>query len=467
MMKECQSQPGRLAQPIVRIVPLLILLFAFAFVVPPKPAHACTPCVSGASDIAGNEWPKTYRFLTERLTTELTAHRVWIVSVLWEDNILPAMMLMADQLTAVAFQQTQIFGTFFDAKHQLETQQSLQKIAARAHKDYHPSTGMCEFGSGVKSLAASERRSEFNAIVLSQRSQDRTLGNANTSAATGPSLDQDSRIRQFRNTFCNVRDNNNGLTLMCDHDQDSPTYAGLKGAVDKSRVNKDIDFVRTIGMPLTLNVDLTSTENANDPNLASGLPTQHEEEVFALASNLYGHDVFPRPTTGLRPSDIESITLMQGFYLDARSVMAKRSVAENSFNALVALKSEGVPESKDYLKAVLKELGVGGQDGGVQTDIDLMLGNNPSYHAQMEVLTKKIYQNPDFYTNLYDKPANVSRKQVALQAIGLMQKFDLFKSYLRNEASLSVLLELAVSDIQEDVESEMGNLTGFGETAKE
>ena len=81
----------------------------------------------------------------------------------------------------------------------------------------------------------------------------------------------------------------------------------------------------------------------------------------------------------------------------------------------------------------------------------------------MEILTKKIYQNPDFYTNLYDKPANVERKGVALQAIGLMQKFDLFKSNLRSEASLSVLLELAVIDLQKEVENEFGRAEGAGD----
>jgi hypothetical protein len=81
----------------------------------------------------------------------------------------------------------------------------------------------------------------------------------------------------------------------------------------------------------------------------------------------------------------------------------------------------------------------------------------PSYYAQMEVLTKKIYQNPDFYTNLYDKPANVERKEVAMQAIGLMQKFDLFKSYLRTEASLSVLLETSIQDLQDKVQDQFAN----------
>ena len=80
----------------------------------------------------------------------------------------------------------------------------------------------------------------------------------------------------------------------------------------------------------------------------------------------------------------------------------------------------------------------------------------------MGVMTKKWLQNPNFYTNLIDKPANVQRKGVALQAIGLMQKFDMLKSYLRSEASLSVLLELAVMDLQDDVENEMNVVEGSG-----
>ena len=46
----------------------------------------------------------------------------------------------------------------------------------------------------------------------------------------------------------------------------------------------------------------------------------------------------------------------------------------------------------------------------------------------------------------------MARKGVAIQAIGLIQKFDLLKSYLRTEASLSILLELSVQQLQRQVE---------------
>jgi len=133
-------------------------------------------------------------------------------------------------------------------------------------------------------------------------------------------------------------------------------------------------------------------------------------------------------------------------YLNMRSITAKRNVAQNSFNAIVGMKTEGSGGSKEFMTGILEELGL-----DATGEIPALIGEKPSYHAQMELLTKKIYQNPDFYTNLYDKPANVSRKGVAMQAIGLMQKFDMLKSTLRKEASLSVLLELAVTDEQNDI----------------
>ena len=137
-----------------------------------------------------------------------------------------------------------------------------------------------------------------------------------------------------------------------------------------------------------------------------------------------------------------------------RSIIAKRGVAENSFNAIVGLKSEGTAGSKEFLYALLKDLGI------PEIEIPKILGENPSYDTQMNILTKKIYQNPNFYTNLYDKPANVARKNVAMQAIGLMQKFDTFKSHLRSEASLSILLELAVTNLQRKAESNIGAPSG-------
>jgi hypothetical protein len=75
------------------------------------------------------------------------------------------------------------------------------------------------------------------------------------------------------------------------------------------------------------------------------------------------------------------------------------------------------------------------------------------------MLTKKVYQQPEFYTNLYDAPANVERKSAAIHAIKLIQDMDKFNSVLRSEQNLSVLLELYLEEMQTgviNVDSEVG-----------
>jgi len=420
----------------------------------PHTSSAHTSCTSTVPcrTMSITQTTQSINDINGHVDNEFQAHRVWWISIFWEDNILPALMLMAEQLTTVAVKQTEIVGGFMDAKHQMETQQVLQKISARAHKDYQPSTGMCEFGSTMKSLATSERQGEVGAVIMAQRSMDRALGNANTAASAGKLEDSRSRLKQFREVYCNLKDNNNGLQFMCDHDQ-NPSTSGPAGGADPKRYNKDIDFARTIDAPWTLDVNLVDGASTSTPD---------EDDVFAMAANLYGREVLPRPKgVDLVTSAATSRTLtpLQHAYMDARSVLAKRSVAENSYNAIVGMKSAGTAGSRDYLEAILLELGIEDASSDVATQagnvsaLDALLGENPSYFAQMEVLTKKIYQNPDFYTNLYDKPANVARKGVAIQAITLMQKFDMLKSNLREEANDSILLELEVIKLQDEIES--------------
>lgn len=404
-----------------------ILILGLTLLSPQKVrAQACTAAALTAETA---QWALSAGTIMKFIDDELTAQEDWLVESGLEDRILPNFKKLADQMTTVAMQQALSFGMFFDAKQQVETQRMLQTLQARAQKDYHPSTGMCTFGSTVKSLAASERNAEVNALFLSQRSQDRQLGNANTSAQFGSGFDVRNRLAQFRTDFCDPSNNNGALEAFCGD-----------GPENKTRLNKDIDFARTIDQPWSLNVNFTDANLQDD-----------EEDLMALASNLYAFDVFSRPSTEELQfrSNANELNDAQRSLMDMRAIVAKRSVAENSFNNIAAMKSAGSGGSTQFLRAIMQELGITNGD-----DLTQLLGQNPSYHAQMEVLTKKIYQNPDFFTNLYDKPVNVRRKGVALQGIGLMQKFDMLDSALRQEASLAVLLEIAVDDLQSKQENE-------------
>lgn len=418
----------------------------------PKAYALCCTCQATLSLIDPFVWQEAEDDFNEKLNEEFLRLERFIVHEMWEQSILPTMMLAAEQFTAVALQQVMAVGMFFDAKQQLETQQLMQVMQARAHKDYVPSVEICNFGTMIKSLAATERKAEVNAVILSQRSQDRQLGNANQSGAYGNDLDKDNRLGQFAQKYCDHHDRNNSLATFCN----GLAWAGLSNA-QRLQLNRDIDYFTVVDSPWNIKMDLTNTTfTAAGPPVIDDI---EEEDVMALASNLFANSLFPRPPPRLlvnKPAN-ESLNDMQQAYMELRSVVAKRSVAENSFNAITAMKSHGITtvdaggnpvpmNARVFLEPVLTELGV------PAAEVLALLGENPSYYAQMEILTKKVYQNPDFFTSLYDTPANVDRKLVALEAIKLMQKFDLFKSFLRNEATFSVWLELSVYQLQKEIE---------------
>lgn len=380
------------------------------------------------------------------------------------------MAQMAAEISAVMSMQTFIIGKFFDAKMQLTTQRKLQELQARAHKDYHPSDQMCRFGTFMRSVAHTEAKSEVDKKALNRMLINQYLG-ASNSATAGTGSTSEPAIRSlFARQYCDPKDAGGALARVCE-DGDVGT------AADIDRKNKDIDYARTLALPLTLNVNYTDTTITGD-----------EQDIFALAKNLYFPNAF-------RFVDGGAINQRMSSHYDSRSFAAKMSVAHSTFLNIVGMKASAavgvptaatatspapsrlgsgatstetggpitpVPTSRPaptvlaedsgwaYMKALIREFGVTSDD-----EIDQMLGERPSYYAQMEVLTKKIYQHPNFYTNLYDKPANVQRIGASIDAITVMNQRDRYESHLRHEMLSSVLLEEELKRSVEDVNSQI------------
>lgn len=136
-------------------------------------SHACGPicvvCVplpmAWTIDLVEDEHDET----REHIEAEFDMHEDFLINVFW-DIMLPAMMKMTEQISAVAMQQMLVIGTFFDAKQQLQVQRLLQMKEAKIRQDYIAANNieLCNIGTHTRTLMSSESYAKMNSFVLSQ-----------------------------------------------------------------------------------------------------------------------------------------------------------------------------------------------------------------------------------------------------------------------------------------------------------
>lgn len=434
--RHCQRKTGHHKARRFCGLSVLVLAIVTILILMPAQKSAAFHCEIPCSCVEG-EHTATRNWITVRhadtqlhIGNEFVSHRMafWL-NYYFIEHILAAMTMMTEQLVATGMHQTLAIGAFMDAKHQSETIRLFQALMAQAHKDYHPDVEMCVIGTQAKSLASAQRRGEVNAHALMRGGIRRGLNNANVNASEGRKTDKEGRLEVFKDTFCNEHDNNDDLGPLCN------------GSGPAEFVNKDIDYGGLVDRPWTINADYTDTPAADQ-----------DSALLALYQYLYGHDVFDP----IHPDGLQNLT-NQTKLLDVRAITAKRSVAQHSFAAIVGQKSSGTPDAentREYMQILLSEFGI---DNPQETLA--LLGERPSYYAQMEMLTRQIMMREGFYTNLYGKPVNIDRKGAAIQAVNLIQNVDLFESKLRNEAMLALLVEMELEKVQEGIENRMGRLS--------
>jgi hypothetical protein len=349
-----------------------------------------------------------------------------------------AWMKMANQFSANMMHQMFIMGSFFDAKHQLETQRLFALMTFEAQRDYTPGDQICRFGTNVRSLAADEQIARANAQIISSIMMNRELIPAETTASHGRMTDRRARLYQFKKTYCNVNEFMGKMKEMCVLSERHDGEVLARTAPD-ARTNRDVNFLETVFGRLTLDVDFTDTVLTDD-----------EEDVLALGRNLFAHNIFDRIP---QPSITQDG--MRERLVEMRSITALRGLARNTYGHIVGQRARGHEDVTPFVHGILSEMGVPDED------LESLIGKNPSYFAQMEVLTRLMYQNPTFYTNLYDKPTNVARTAVAMQAIQLMNDRDRYEAAQRREMLLAGILELRLRVKQDRLVNELLNYSSL------
>lgn len=355
---------------------------------------------------------------------------------LFTDKMLPAWKQIADEARNAIITNAMMIGAFLDGQATNAAISRMGKVNARTLNKYQPSDQICRFGTVSRSLAQSDDKSRKVRIGLMEQLQARQMMQKNTNSGfsgedattIGRSSDKKGRWKQYKEKFCDGEDMGGAL--------------GNSGASEKClatsdvQLNRDIDFSRTLEVPKSLDIAFKS---------GAATLTNDEENIIALGSNLYAHDL----PVNLGKSDILSLKsgakdgqLQKLFAF--RSIAAKRSVAANSFAAQAGMKSQGGSGVKSYLDTISKELGLTDAN-----EIKRLIGDDPSYYTQMDFLAKRLYQSPNFYANLMDSPTNVARQSASMKAISLMQDRDIYESLQRSEMLLSTLMEMQVQRRQD------------------
>ena len=343
---------------------------------------------------------------------EVKKHQDWLVSDFWGKNVEPAIIKATGDIESFVLGNAALDGNVIEAQSNIDGIRNFQEQAADSLVSSGTSEAICRFGSLSKSLAASDTKVQAKVLQLSQASLDRELLKKGQKSADGTTQDLVSRYETFKKKFCDVKSY-------------GETFSFCSKA-DDYLTNLDIDYTRLVDTQATIS-------DAEDVG------------VIPLMNNLFSPETFDVVAPDLLKPDSTSANA-RDLYMDQRALIAKRSVAQNTFQNIVARRSQGTGGSMENMKALLKNMGI-----AEDSEVVRYLTDKPSYHSQMDVLTKRIYQDADFFKNLMDNPTNLARQYAAMQSFGLMQQRDIYDSAQRAEVLLSLIVELELEDYQAKV----------------
>lgn len=391
---------------------LLASICAVSLVVSAESAHAQydPPC-----DCGGHEGQHVItradifaKFVQMRLQLE-----AWMSTEL-KDTIVEDWREELSQQSAKVAGGTQLQGIISDAtdtnRHAMAVQSQSADMAVRLLPDQNT----CSAGTAVEFLARTEEDARVTAAAGAAAVSSRQAMLSGTPQASGEGWEKETRFKRCIEKYCDLEDHGGNVVGAVDALKTRGGLNMLEG--DERRTNADIDYGRSFAAPLTLDVDGSAPDDGA------------YEDMLTMASYLYGHDQFFNLTRDRIDSSL----------FDVRALQAKRNLVANSFLAQMELKAKSKEPMSPEMLAAYQNLGFSG------TALADMVGENPSYHAQMDVLTRRLYQDPQFYTNLVTTRENLDSQATAMDAFANMQMRDLYESLRRQELLFAVLLEAKI-----------------------
>lgn len=318
------------------------------------------------------------------------------------DMIIEALQKKSQQVTENRRQETNANSTIADAETAQEKGRETGDAQADNARRFQPDPQLCAAASGAINLAAADNAGEETADAANSQITAYHSYSGGSATARGQGWEKEARMKSCVDTYCDPSDHSGNVQAL-----------GIPKSGSGRRINADIDYATTLGIPLTLDATAEATSTGT-------------QDVLEMSKNLYGTDMFYNITPQRLNTDL----------FDIRQIQAKRNVLLNSFMSQVGMKAKGAQAVTPQTTAAFKALGL--SDEVIERD----LKGQPSYHALMEVLTKKMYQDGNFYINLIKQPEALDRTNASMTAIANMQTRDIYATLKRQELLYGLLLEV-------------------------
>ncbi len=355
---------------------------------------------------------------------EELAHKLWTGS----------MSDMSREVATNRFMTAADTAKIIDASEMQRSMLEKNRLRAKYHHELQPSELVCSIGTVIRPVSATRDGARAASNSIQSTGLNRDLGSVSVSETGEEAITESKEMRarrtQYDERYCSPHEG--GINAMEERCQAEPG----------SR-RKNMDFSATIDVPMTI-AESGYLESESSDDVGSG-----KTDTDALLTNLVGYDLSRRASsTGVSEEaeagdpKTESRTWQQ-----TRSMSLLRGPARDAIAAIIAEKSEGVEQNGEFIRSAFASIGMG------EEEIRDLVGEKPSAYAVGEVISKILYQNPDFYVALGEGINGATAAGVAMLAAQLMEDRNRYEACLRTEMVLAALLEAKLRGWQEKLDA--------------
>lgn len=337
----------------------------------------------------------------------------------WDNEFRPSLEDLGEHLNVQLIEHARIIGTFFDAQNQVLVQKSLQEATLDAGRRYRPHDYGCVAGTVIGGLPRAHYATSAMRATLNIDNIARTFHDVRGGNAFDFSMAQDAiwRWQEYIDHFCDPNQNTEHLPGR--PPSGMPGDAGwVAAAIDRCGNGGTAGWTKPNGDILVGEVLLDN-------------PTIETEEELRTAIALARNLIMPRI---LNPIAESALVGSNGkvAYMDRRANEARRQVAQDAVNTMIARRIRG-SQAENEVRELMLQVGI--------PQSQIPANWNPSQYELMEVITKRRFWDPEYFVRLQTDPENVAREQAILSAFNLMQERENFE--LMEHIGLMLAIQLS------------------------